>query len=208
MRGLLLLSCADPAEKQFAGLRRLMVRLASESRGLTFREWQGRPLDFRRSWRLSTVLVSGHGARDQAAFRSPRGDLTPDKLRLPRRARLYLLGCYQGRPELRGAWAAGTGLPEERVRGHDGETESAISTCLLLHLLEEGMSALEGRFEAWQRCNAELAEHFPALRAAYADCAGDPLGAWERVRGLPALQPHRAFFSAALRHPEYLTGLA
>lgn len=204
----LLLACTDPEAKQFAGLRRLMVRLASGSRGLVHWDWRGQALDFRRRRSLALVLISGHGAQDRAAFRGPRGSLIPEKLRLPRRARLYLLGCYQGRADLRKAWAAGTGLAEARVRGPEGETESAFSTCLLLHLLEDGMSTVEDWFTAWQRCNADLEEHFPLLRAAYADCTGDPLRAWERVRGLPALAPHRDFLSAALRHPEYLTGLA
>ena len=204
----LLLGCADPEEKQFAGLRRLMDRLAAELPGLVHREWQGRLMHYRWRWRLGLVLISGHGLRDRAAFRSPPGCLTPESLSLPRSSRLYLLGCHQGRPDLLRAWAAGTGLAENRVRGHDGETESALSTCLLLHLLEDGLSALEGWFTAWQRCNADLAEYFPVLRAAYADCAADPLRAWDRVRGLPALEAHRDFFGSGLRHPEYLTGLA
>jgi hypothetical protein len=202
----LLLACADPEEKQFAGLRLLMVHLAAALPGLRCRDWRGRRLRLRWSL-LGPVLVSGHGAADRAAFRAPRGELTPRGLHLPPRARLYLLGCYQGRPELRGAWAAGTGLAEDRVRGHDGETESAFSTCLLLHLLEEGWPAFDGWFSAWQRCNAELAPHFPVLRAAYSESAGDPLRAWEKVRGLPALGPHLDFIGAGLRHPEYLTGL-
>ena len=203
----LLLACADPEEKQFAGLRRLMARLARESRGLLHLQWQGGALDLRRR-RLGPVLISGHGAPDQAAFRGPAGSLTPEKLLLPKGAGLYLLGCYQGRPDLRRAWAAGTGLAEEQVHGPEGETESAFSTCLLLHLLEEGLPALEGWFAAWQRCNTELSMLFPTLRAVYAECAGNPLCVWEKVRELPALQAHRAFLSAALRHPEYLAGLA
>ena len=204
----LLLACSAPEEKQFAGLRRLMLRLAAESRGLVHWDWRGQPLDFRRRRSLALVLVSGHGSREQAAFRGPRGALTPEMLRLPRRARLYLLGCHQGRSELRKAWAAGTGLAERRVRGHDGETESAFSTCLLLHLLEAGLSGMDHWFSAWQRCNAGLEGHFALLRVAYADSGGDALRAWEKVRGLPALAPHRDFLSAALRHPEYLAGLA
>jgi hypothetical protein len=204
----LLLGCAEPGERQFRGLRRLMPRLADAIPGLECREWMGRALRCRWRLRLGPVLVSGHGAADRAAFRGPRGELTPGMLRLPSGARLYLVGCYQGRPELRRAWAAGTGLVEERVRGHDGETESAISTCLFLHLLEDGLASLEDWFAAWQRCNAELEPHFPLLRAVYADCAADPLAAWERLRGLPAVEAHRDFFGPGLRHPEYLTGLA
>jgi hypothetical protein len=203
----LLIACTDPEEKQFAGLRRLMARLAGESKGLLHLEWSGAALDLRRR-RLGPVLVSGHGAPDQAAFRGPAGSLTPDKLRLPQQARLYLLGCHQGRPELRRAWAEGTGLADERVRGPEGETESAFSTCLLLHLLEKGMAELEGWFTAWLRCNAELEKYFPLLRAAYEGCGGNPLCAWDRLSMLPALQAHRVFLSAALRHPEYLAGLA
>lgn len=204
----LLLGCADPREKQFAGLRRLMSRLEAELPGLVYRQWQGRAVRCHRRRRLATVLISGHGCCEQAAFRSPLGYLTPGSLSLPPGANLYLLGCYQGRHDLRKAWAAGAGLAEERVHGHDRETESAISTCLLLHLLEDGLSSLESWFGAWRRCNADLERHFPLLRAAYADCAADPLAAWEKVRGLPAVEAHRDFFGSGLRHPEYLTGLA
>ncbi len=204
----LLLGCADPREKQFAGLRRLMSRLEAELPGLASREWRGRAVRCRWRRRLATVLISGHGSRDRAAFRSPSGYLTPGSLSLPPGAALYLLGCYQGRPELRKAWAEGAGLAEERVHGCEGETESALSTCLLLHLLEDGLGSLESWFEAWRSCNADVEEHFPLLRAAYAECAGDPLRAWEKVRGLPAVEAHRDFFASGLRHPEYLTNLA
>jgi hypothetical protein len=204
----LLLVCADPDERQFAGLRRLLPRLEAGIPGLAWRQWRGRALSFRRHRRLGPVLISGHGAADRAAFRSPFGCLTPALLRLPRGASLYLLGCHQGRAELRRAWAAGTGTAEERVRGQAGETESAFSTCLLLHLLEDGLPGLDGWFAAWQRCNAELAGHLPLLRDAYARCGADPLRAWEQLRCLPALQAHRSFLGAGLRHPEYLSGLA
>jgi hypothetical protein len=204
----LFLGCTDPTQKQFAGLRRLMLRLAAELPGLVYREWQGRAARCRWRLRLGTVLLSGHGSPERAAFCSPLGLLTPQSLRLPRRARLYLLGCYQGRPDLLEAWAAGSGLAPEQVRGHAGETESAISTCLLLHLLEDGLDSLETWFEAWQRCNTALQRHFPLLRAAYSSCQGDPLRAWERVRGLPAVEAQREFLAAGLRHPEFLTGLA
>ncbi len=204
----LLLSCADPGEKQFAGLLRLMSRLQAELPGLACRQWQGRSVRCRWRRRLAAVLIAGHGSSDRAAFRSPAGCLTPESLRLPPQASLYLLGCYQGKPDLRKAWAAGAGLAEERVHGHDRETESALSTCLLLHLLEDGLGSLGSWFEAWRRCNAELEEYFPRLREAYAECAADPLRAWEKVRGLQAVEAHRDFFASGLRHPEYLTGLA
>jgi hypothetical protein len=206
----LLLSCSAPEEKQFAGVRSLMARLAAETRGALYAEWRGQTLDFRRRRRLALALASGHGSRDEAAFLGPPGErcLTPGQLRLPAQAKLYLLGCYQGKPDLRRAWAAGTGIAVERVQGHDGETESALSTCLLLHLLEDGLEAVDGWFAAWRRCNADLEKHFPLLRAAYAECAGDPLLVWAKVRELPALRPHQEFVGAALRHPEYLAGLA
>ncbi len=73
---------------------------------------------------------------------------------------------------------------------------------------EDGLASLGAWFESWRRCNADLEEHFPLLRAAYADCAADPLRAWERVRGLPAVEAHLDFLGSGLRHPEYLTDLA
>ena len=203
----LLLSCSAPEEAQFAGIRRLMARVAVECWDALYLEWRGEALELRRG--ISLAVVSGHGLSGEAGFLGPRAwrPLSPALLRLPAGARLYLLGCYQGSPRLRKSWAEGTGVAEEQVQGCEGETESAFSTCLLLHLQEEGWPALERWFPSWQRCNAELEPHFPTLRALYEDCGGDPLKAWQAARRLPALPPHQEFLGIAARHPEHLAGL-
>ena len=208
--GCLLVSCSAGGEKQFSGIRLLMKRLAEA--GCEHAEWLGFPLEMSRRRELTRVLVSGHGAETEPAFRGPGPDgeprLRPALLRLPAKATLFLLGCYQGRPDFRRAWAGGCEVGEERVRGCEGETESALSTCLLLHLLEEGPGSLERWFAVWVRCNVSLAPYFPQLRAAYTASGGDPLETWELIREMPALQPFTDFLGAAERHPEYLTGLA
>lgn len=208
----LLLSCSGPEEKQFSGVRRLMTRLAAEQRRVGFLEWRGGGLDLRRRRRLQRVLVSGHGLREAAGFRGPAGSgepvLTPGCLRLPGRAGLFLLGCYQGGEVFRRAWASGCGIPVEQVRGCGSETESALSTCLLLHLLEDGPASLECWFAEWVRCNEDLEPLFPAIRAAYAASGGDPLAVLAGLQGNDALRPFAGFLAAVGRHPDYLTGLA
>jgi hypothetical protein len=203
----LLLSCSAGGERQFAGIRRLMAGIAAECWDAVYLEWRGQALDLRAG--VALAVVSGHGLREEAGFLGPPAaqPLSPAGLRLASGASLYLLGCYQGGKDRKKAWAKGTGIAEERVHGCEGETESAFSTCLLLHLQEQGWPALERWFPPWQRCNADLEAHFPALRATYEECAGDPLKTWQAIRCLPALQPHLDFLGIAARHPEHLTGL-
>jgi len=208
----LLLSCSGPEQRQFSGVRRLMAELAADYRRVEFLEWRGGGLDLRRRRRLLRVLVSGHGLREAAGFQDTEGSggpgLTPGGLRLPGRALLFLLGCHQGGELFRRAWAAGCGIPVEQVRGCGGETESALSTCLLLHLLEDGPESLERWFVEWERCNQALEPLFPAMRAAYAACGGDPLAVLAGLQGNEALRPFAGFLAAVARHPDYLTGLA
>ena len=70
----LLLGCADPEEKQFAGLRLPDGPSGGRAAGLRVPAVarDGR-CDCRWRRRLDLVLVSGHGVRDRAAFRSPPG---------------------------------------------------------------------------------------------------------------------------------------
>ncbi len=203
----LLLSCSAPGEIQFTGIRRLMAGIAADRWDALYLEWQGQQLDVSKG--VALAVVSGHGLREEAGFLGPKAGLPllPDRLQLASAASLYLLGCYQGGEDRRKAWAEGSGIPEAQVQGCIGETESAFSTCLLLHVQEEGWPALERWFPAWQRCNADLEPQFPVLRAIYEECAGDPLKTWQAVRGLPALLPHLDFLGIAARHPEHLAGL-
>ena len=203
----LLLSCSAPEERQFAGIRRLMARIAVESWDAMYLEWRGDALDLRKG--VAVAVISGHGLRDEAGFLGLQAwrSLSPPLLQLPVGASLYLLGCYQGSCAARGAWSQGTGVAEERVLGCGGETESAFSTCLLLHLREEGWPALERWFPAWQQCNADLEPQFPTLRALYVECGGDPLRTWQALGCLPGIQPHLEFLGIAARHPDSLAGL-
>lgn len=202
----LFISCADPAQKQFAGIRRLMPLLAAAP-AACFLDWPGEVLDLTRRKSLRWVLISGHGSDEEACI-TGKVSLEPADLRLPAKSLLYLLGCYQGREDLRRTWALSAGLSRQNVHGNEGETESALSTCLLLHLLEDGLDSLERWFAVWVRCNAALAPHFPAIRKLYEENASDALVTWQALRSLPAVQPYLDFVNIAQKYPEYLTGLA
>jgi hypothetical protein len=207
----LLLSCAPAGEPQFSGIRRLLELLGGKP-GAFFQEWIGNRLDLRRRRSLRRVLVCGHGSEEEAGFASPepasRPRLTPACLRVPDGCRLFLMGCHQGRESMRRIWAGGTGAAPEAVLGSDGETESAISTCLLLHLLEDGTDSLDRWFPQWIRCNAALRPLFSDIRSLYQEQAADPLRV---LRVLSARQPVREqweFLEVIERYPEYLSGLA
>ncbi len=205
----LLLGCAPAGEARFSGIRRLLGELGRE-RGACFREWDGERLALGRRRSLKRVLVFGHGSEQEAGFASPepssRPLLTPASLRLPERCRLFLIGCHQGRENLRRAWAKGTGT--EAVLGSEGETESALSTCLLLHLLEDGLEAVDRWFPPWIRCNAALRPLFPRLRSLYGELAGDPLEVLSILRAESGVQEHWEFLEVIERHPQYLEGLS
>ena len=99
--------------------------------------------------------------------------------------------CYQGRKQQRLTWAAGTGVDSNRVWGCAGETESALSTCLLLHLLDEGADSIDRWFPLWIRANDALRPHFPTIRAVYARRGAE-------------LAPASQLARAALCHSHYL----
>ena len=207
----LLLGCAPAGEAQFSGIRRLLAVLG-DGEGACFREWHGERLALGRRRSLRRVLLFGHGSDREAGFGSPkpasRPPLTPASLRLPLGCRLFLIGCHQGREGLRRAWAAGTGTALEAVFGSEGETESALSTCLLLHLLEDGLNAVDRWFPHWIRCNEALRPLFPRIRSLYAEQAGDPLRVLSALRADAAVQEQWPFLAVIERHPQYLTGLS
>ena len=205
----LLLACLPPDEPQFRGIRRALNELGSEQ-GCWALHWAGEPLRLRRRRALRAVLITGHGREARAGFAaySPQEvAFEPSSLALPSSCRLYLAACFQGRADLRAAWAEGTGLPVGHVHGSRGETESALTTGLLLHLLEEGAASLERWFAAWLETNDALRPHFPRIRQCYRDNAGDPLATLAELAGLARETGTEEFVSVLRRRPEYLTGL-
>jgi len=204
----LVIACHDREEPQFSGIGRIAAELTRRAGGFAVLEWRGGSLQLRRRRTLDAVIVSGHGAANRARLRAPGISFTPECLQLPPRTPLFLLACYQGRPILRRAWARGAGIPAARVYGHDGETESSLSTCLFLHLLAEGLSCLEHRFEQWREANRYLQPHFARLRRLYAQCNGDPLATLSRLALEADLAPAADFISICRTCPRYLRGLA
>jgi hypothetical protein len=218
----LVIRCFDRRESQFTGILNISAELSRRHPGLATLHWQGGTLhwrgeargwnsdhlDLRRRRTLSTVIVSGHGSKSRARIRAAGTYFTPGCLRLPPRARLYLPACYQGLAVLRRAWARETGIAEEQVHGHDGETESALSTCLFLHLLEESPACLERRFRQWRLCNNYLRPHFPLLRRLYERCGGDPLATLKELGETVDLAPIADFVAVCRSYPGYLRGLA
>jgi hypothetical protein len=204
----LFITCIAPEEKQFRGISRLLRRL-SAARDTCSLSWPGGFLELSRRRVLSRVLVSGHGGEELPGFGlTSEAGLRPGSLGLPHYAHLYLMGCFQGREDWLLRWARESGIPRERVFGSDGETESALSTCLLLHLLEEGVAALDRWFPVWSSCNAALRPYFPRIRQAYARLGGDPRATLAELAEIEAVAAHAEFLAVIERHPQYLTGLA
>jgi len=194
-------------ERQFRGVGRLL-RVLARRRGVFAAGWDGAGLDLSRRRVLARVLISGHGSPVAARFTAPGVEpLEPPSLRLPPHCRLYLLGCSQGSPAALRAWAEGTGLRPDRVGGCAGETETALTTCLLLHLLEDGIDSLDHWFPGWVRCNDALRPHFPEIRQAYAGLGGDPVATLRSVAARVDLEPFGPFLEVIDRHPEYLRDL-
>jgi hypothetical protein len=201
----LLLTCFDLSRGRYAGMRRVLGELAA---GGSFRweSWTGGGAAAARFPGVREAILCGHGAAE-----CPRlGDgearfLMPAQLALPRRARLYLLGCYQGRDELRGAWERGTGVAPGNARGADGETETLLSTLFLLHLTEGG--GTEALFAQWAMANSLIRPLFEPARELYAHSGGDPLRVLSWLEETVDLSPVCAFLALARRKPEYLAGL-
>ncbi len=209
----LFISCIDSEHsarsehKQFQGIKRILIRLGAAPDNCLVNA-QGERFDFRRRRTLTRVLLCGHGNERRPGFAvASDSGLKPEDLRLPDRASLYLLGCFQGSSDHRDAWARGTGISPNRVFGSSGETESALSTCLLLHLLEEGVSAIDIWFPVWRLCNRELRPYFPRIRRQYEKHAKDPVITLSELRKIPAVTGFEEFLGIIERYPAYLTGL-
>jgi hypothetical protein len=175
-------------------------------------EWTGAALDLSRRRVLRWVLISGHGSSTRAGFEldSAQG-LNPADLRLPASTRLYLMGCYQGRQRQLLAWAMGTGVDKNQVWGCTGETESALSTCLLLHLLEEGVESIDRWFPVWIRCNDATRPYFTMIRDVYTRTGADPVDALVELKAAGNLKvlfrDFDEFLAVITRRPAYLTDL-
>jgi hypothetical protein len=205
----LYIRCSD--DRQFRGITTLMRELSKRPGSYLMDQPRGHT-DLSRRRVLRRVLVSGHGSPTEAGFELGSADeLRPADLRLPGDAGLYLMGCYQSRQKQRLAWSAGSGVRPDRIRGCSGETESALSTCLLLHLLEDGPESIERWFPVWRHCNEAFRPHFPLIREVYARKGADPLAALARLRGQEELAPLFGMFEEFLavidRSPAYLEDL-
>jgi hypothetical protein len=117
---------------------------------------------------------------------------------------LYLLACYQGRPEIRDLWAGETGGD---VHGCEGETESALSTLFLLGLLDEGPQSISRWFDRWREANDRLRPHFPEMRRLYRARGKDWIAALEAIRDAVDLGPFGDMLTVAVRRAEILSGL-
>jgi hypothetical protein len=207
----LLIACAGSEEKQFRGIRQIFRNLAEHPASCLI-DWRGGFMNLDRRRVLVRVLISGHGRENMAGFElsSERG-LQPQDLRLPSDTKLYLMGCFQGREQLRRKWVLGTGVALDGVYACAEETESALSTCLLLHLLEGGIEAIDQWFGTWVRCNDALRPYFPAIRSSYARTGGNPLvtlaelGARQNLA--EAFRDFDEFLGVIGRHPAYLSDL-
>ena len=206
----LFVRCSD--DQQFRGILRLLQELQTSpgSHSLT---WMGAAADLSRRRVLRRVLISGHGSPNQAGFELDTARaLKPGDLRLPGQSSLYLMGCYQGRQRQRIGWAMGTGVDTKRVWGCTGETESALSTCLLLHLAEDGVESIDRWFPAWIRCNDGARPFFPLIREVYTQTGADPIAALGELKAagnLDALfREFEEFLAVINRRPAYLTDLS
>ena len=199
----LIITCVDPNEQQFQGILKLAGKI-DQQHNVHAQQWDGRSLNLVRRRSLKRVLVSGHGADDHPALSGPP-ILRPQVLLLPSRTRLYLLACYQGR--YRPQWARGTGVPVAQILASKGETESALSTCLLLHLMQEGMASVDRWFPGWLHVNNYLQPHFPEFRRLYRHFHEQPLPTLEALSGAVDLSTVGTFLDIIKRYPQYLTDL-
>jgi hypothetical protein len=198
-------------DKQFGGILRLLQELNSFP-GSHRLEWPGELPDLSRRRVLQRVLISGHGSPTEAGFElDSTEELRPSDLRLPGGTSLYLVGCYQGRKRQRRAWADGTGVDTNRVWGCSGETESALSTCLLLHLMEDGPDSIDRWFPLWKRCNRAFRPYFPMIREVYARRKANPLAALADLKAAGNLdllfEVFDEFLAVITRSPAYLSDL-
>ena len=200
----LLITCSDPADRQFRGIAEACSLLA-KTNGVYHSPWDGEALVLSRRRTLRWVVVSGHGAERTACISDGHGRrLYPRDLELPHGVGLYLLACHQGREEIRHRWVSENG---GEVHGCEGETESALSTLLLLGLLDDGPASVHRWFERWRQANDGLRPHFPEMRRLYRAKGKDWSAALEAIRDTVDLGPFGDILAGAERRPEILSGL-
>jgi hypothetical protein len=179
--------------------------MLAKTDGVYHLPWDGEALTLSRRRTLRWVVISGHGAERTARIGDGhRRRLHPQDLKLPHGVDLYLLACYQGRRQIRDRWAGETGGD---VHGCDGETESALSTLLLLGLLEDNPDRIRRWFLPWRQANDRLRPHFPEMRRIYRAKGKDWTDSLEAIRRAVDLGPFADILAAAARRPEILSGL-
>ena len=203
----LLISCFDHHLKQFQGILKI-AQILKAQQDLFFLGWDGNRLNLVRRRKLTRVLISGHGTESLPRFDGNSDKpFTPKELQLPVSAKLYLMGCFQGKDTFRKDWAKGTGISQNMVWGSDGETESALSTCLLLHLMEEGLDSIDCWFPEWIESNAYLRPYFPIARSLYRKHNQNPIHTLEELARIVDLTPVKEFLSVCWKYPQYLSDL-
>ena len=179
--------------------------MLAKTDGVDHLVWDGEALALSRRRTLRWVIVSGHGAERTARIGDGhRRRLLPQDLELPPGVDLYLLACYQGRREIRDRWADETG---GHVHGCGGETESALSTLLLLGLLEDSPDSIRRWFLRWREANDRLRPHFPQMRRLYRAKGKDWTAALRAIRDIVDLGPFADLLAVAARRTEILSGL-
>jgi len=202
---ILLVSCYGDSEPQFRGILTAATELLRRGRIMHARA----PLPCNPTnpeQKASEVILCGHGSPDSPQVGTAR-IVTPAELRPFAPLRVYLLCCHQGRRDIRSSWASGSGLPVERVMGHAEETESALSTMFVTHLLYDKPPRLDELFEQWRRANSYLAPWFSFIRSTYQDTKGDALATMLRVEQTVDLSPVRPYVEVVRSFPRYFDGL-
>ena len=203
----LIVNCSEPSDPQFRGVQEASDLLGRLPRALKL-TWKGNTIALRRRRGLRWILISGHGAEESARLSDGGNNaLAPGDLSLPDDCVLYLLGCYQGREILRAQWAAATGGDNTRVHGCRGETESALSTLLLLNLLDHGPETMDQWFSKWIDANNYLRSWFPMMRKTYREKRMDFMSALQSIKARVDLGPVEEFVSVGTRYPELLSNL-
>ena len=209
----LLLVTTTAVDRQFAGIVKA-CREIGRKKACHHLAFQGRSLDLRHRSALSWVVISGHGSEKAARIGTDRSKkiaerpLMPEDLLLPSRCCLLLLSCYQGRKALGALWSEGTGVSRARVMGCCGETESALSTLFLLHILAEGPDGLLHWFENWVEINDRLRPHFPLARRIYQQNHGRFLDTLTALGERVDMGRYGDFLSLTGEYGDYLDALA
>ena len=207
----LIVTCSHPDDRQFRGIFRV-CRLLHKQKGTHHLPWQGGDLSLAGRKTLKWVAISGHGAEHTARLSDGTGDensntLCPGDLAIPCRTHLFLLGCYQGKDAVRKQWSRGTGINPNRLHACGGETESALSTLLLLNVLEHGEDSLYYWFRRGLEANRRFRSHFLSMKALYKKNRGDFMATIDRLSEQLDLVPFNDFLEAGKKYPRYLSGL-